>query len=703
MTTTLTHVGRDGVGVILAMTDDHLPRIVHLGADLDPSGDLAAVLAPAETSDRTDDPPERSILPEASRGWLGTPGLAGSFGGLHGLTHLVTDSVEDDGTGVLVRAHDDRLALTWGLAVAPGGLVAVRAVVENTSDEPYELAGLDLSVPVGDCATELLSFSGRHLRERQPQRSPFLVGTTQFSSRRGRTGLQTTGLVIAGEPGFDFERGQVWGVHLAWSGNHRVWAERTHDGPAALGAGELLGPGEIVLGPGESYTCPELLVSWAEGLDAMAARYHRWLRALPTHPSRPRPVTLNTWEAVYFDQNLDSLAELARLGAQVGVERFVLDDGWFGSRRDDTSGLGDWTVSADVWPEGLGPLCDVVTGLGMEFGLWVEPEMVNFDSDLAREHPEWILGEREHPAMNARHQQVLDLANPQAWEHIRARLDDLLTRYPISYLKWDHNRDTHEPVDPVTGRIKAHEETAAYYRLVDRLKADHPGLEIESCSAGGGRIDLGVLQHTDRVWTSDCIDPLERQTIQTWTSMLVAPEYLGCHVGAPRAHTTERTHDLTMRAATALLGHFGIEWDLTRTSDEDLAGLAAWVEVHRAWREVIATGSLHHRASGSTLSGEGTPARLVTSLVSPERDRALVVLAQLATQHRYPAEPLTVPGLDPDRRYRVRAVDPTPGRAAQPAWVGREVVLTGAALDRIGVATPTMYPETAWVVELTAV
>ncbi len=204
----------------------------------------------------------------------------------------------------------------------------------------------------------------------------------------------------------------------------------------------------------------------------------------------------------------------------------------------------------------------------------------------------------------------------------------------------------------------------------------------------------GVLQRTARVWTSDCIDPVERQTIQTWTSMLVAPEYLGAHVGAPRAHTTRRTHDLTMRAATALIGHFGIEWDLRAASPDELDELARWVMVHKQWRDVISTGRLHHRS---------TAARVTTSMVSKRGDRALVIVAQLQTQHRYPAEPVTIPGLEPEQRYRVVPLDPHSEDAAQPAWTSREVVLSGQILDCIGVTPPTMFPETAWVLELHAV
>ena len=210
-------------------------------------------------------------------------------------------------------------------------------------------------------------------------------------------------------------------------------------GRKLLGAGELLLPGEVALGPGRTYTSPWVVFSWGQGLDALAHRSHAWLRSRPAHPSRPRPVLLNTWEAVYFDHDLDKLKALADAAAQVGIERYVLDDGWFGSRRDDTSGLGDWRVSPEAWPGGLEPLVEHVHSLGMEFGLWFEPEMINADSDLARAHPEWILSDGAGGAPEHRHQRALDLAAPGAREYLLDAVSSLVERLGIAYLKWDHN------------------------------------------------------------------------------------------------------------------------------------------------------------------------------------------------------------------------------------------------------------------------
>ena len=303
-------------------------------------------------------------------------------------------------------------------------------------------------------------------------------------------------------------------------------------------------------------------------------------------------MTLNVWEAVYFDHDLDHLAELAECAAAIGVERYVLDDGWFGARRDDHAGLGDWTVSTEVWPHGLHPLVDKVTGLGMEFGLWFEPEMINLDSAIARAHPDWIMSTGDRLPVESRHQQVINLGIPECYAYIRDAMFDILAEYKISYIKWDHNRDLIDAGSAPDGRPGVHEQTLAFYRLVDEIKAAHPGLEIETCSSGGARVDLGVLERTDRIWVSDCIDPLERQQMNRWTSQLVPPELLGSHIASGRSHTTGRVHDLSFRAATAIFGHFGIEWDLTAATAQELAELKEWVSFYKANRRLLMGGDL---------------------------------------------------------------------------------------------------------------
>lgn len=704
------HFRAAGMSLVLDCTGDLLPRVVHWGADLgDLSADALACLALTDAaqvmSGSLDEPVPVSVLPQQSAGWLGTPGLSGHRDGEDFSTAFRVRSVRSEaGEGAVahrlaVDAVDPQaeLSLALEIEVTASGLVRQRAALTNTGERPYTLDGLVLTLPVPGQATELLDLTGRHLRERSPQRHEFTLGTHLRENRRGRTGIDATLVHVAGESGFGFRTGEVWGLHVAWSGNHRSLAERTPAGVGLLGGGENLLPGEVRLAGGQSYTSPWIYGSYGRGLDELAGRFHGYLRDRPHHPRSPRPVTLNTWEAVYFQHDLDKLKALADAAAEVGAERFVLDDGWFRGRRDDTAGLGDWYVDKDVWPQGLHPLVDHVHALGLQFGLWCEPEMVNPDSDLARAHPEWIMatGGRTPPA--ARHQQVLDLGHPEAYAYLLERLDALVREYRIGYLKWDHNRDLVEAGHSPRGTAGVHAQTAAVYRLIDALRARHPEVEIESCSSGGGRIDLGILERTDRVWTSDCIDALERQRIQRWTGLLLPPELLGSHVSSPVAHTTGRVHTLDFRAATALFGHFGIEWDLTLASPAERARLAEWVAAYKRLRPLLHTGTVvradHH-----------DPALWVHGVVAADRSRAVYALVQTATGVQSPPGRVRLPGLDPGALYRLAPLAPGdrpegPTGHPLPWWHGDRVELPGHVLMTAGVQAPAQHPERAVLLE----
>lgn len=426
---------------------------------------------------------------------------------------------------------------------------------------------------------------------------------------------------------------------------------------------------------------------------------HTHLRARPGHPRSPRPVTLNVWEAVYFDHDLDRLRALADRAAQIGVERFVLDDGWFRGRRDDTAGLGDWYVDEGVWPDGLQPLIEHVTGRGLQFGLWVEPEMVNPDSDLFRAHPDWVLAVPGRLPPAWRHQQVLDLGRPEAYDHVLERLDTLLTDHPgIRYLKWDQNRDLTEAGHH--GRPGVHGQTMAVYRLFDELRDRHPGVEIESCSSGGARVDLAILARTDRVWASDCNDALERLSIQRWTGLLLPPELIGTHVGPERSHTTNRVHDLGFRAATALFGHHGIEWDIASISAAEQTELAAWVALHKRLRPLLHAGRV-------VRVDHPDPAVWAHGVIDHDNNRAVYAVARLTTSVTQVPGAVRLPGLDPGRRYRVRQVSGVPAPASidlsPPTWLAGGLTLSGAALARVGVQLPALHPEQSLVLEVDAV
>ncbi len=698
------HLRNGGTSVVVDARHAALPTIVHWGDDL---GDLATTeldalataAIPQAVSGGLDEPALLTLVPQESGGWLGTPGLVGHRAGRHFSTRLETVDIETDGASATITARDDDAGLEAAieLEVTPAGLFRQRITLRNLADEPYELVALHPTFPVPAAADELLDTTGRHLRERSPQRHEFTIGTHLRESRRGRPGADASLLLAAGRRGFGFERGIVHAVHTAWSGNHRLLAERTPTGDAFLQAGELLAPGEIRLGTGEEYATPWAIGSWGDGLNELSGRFHDELRARPHHPHRPRPVTLNTWEAVYFNHDRGTLEELARRAASVGVERFVLDDGWFHGRRDDTAGLGDWWVDESVWPDGLGPLIETVKGLGMEFGLWVEPEMVNLDSDLARAHPDWILRGRDDLPVAARQQYVLDIANPDAWEYLLHLLDTLLGEYDIAYLKWDHNRDLLEAGDAATGRPRVHDNVLALYRLLAELKRRHPGLEIESCASGGARVDLGILEHTDRIWTSDTLDPIERLQIQKYTGLLLPPELMGAHLTSPRVHSTRRTVGLDLSGGVAMLGHFGIEWNLTKLNDEWMSRVRDWVALHTQHRELIHSGRLVHGDTwDATTDVRGVVARDATS--------ALFSYTQVTSSVTHPPGRVTLPGLDPDRRYTVRIiagnVDTGPGQSTLP-WAVQPITLTGRQLGTVGLRAPVLYPGQLVLLELT--
>ncbi|GAA2016657.1 alpha-galactosidase [Pseudokineococcus marinus] len=700
----LVHLRAAGTSVVLSSQDGRLPSVLHWGPDLGAATEedlrvLRAASVPQVVNNDVDVHLPVGLLPEMATGWRGRPGLAGHRDGA-GWTpsaRLTAWHVEEGPGGEggrLVAEGEDAdagVAVRLELELLPSGLLRTRAAVRNLRDAPYVVDALAPALPVPETATEVLDLAGRWGRERAPQRAPFGVGAHSRENRRGRTGPDAPLVLAVGAEGFGFRAGEVWAVHTAWSGNHVTCAERVAEGQRLLSGGELLLPGEVRLGRGEELESPWLYAAHAlDGLDGVAARFHEHLRSREQHPSSPRPVVMNVWEAVYFDHDLDRLVELARLGAEVGAERFVLDDGWFRHRRDDSAGLGDWYVDEDVWPQGLTPLVDAVRAQGMDFGLWFEPEMVNPDSDLARAHPDWLLRPEGREPLLSRRQQVLDLGHPDARAHVLERLDSLLTEYDISYVKWDHNRDL---LDAGSGPVRApgvHAQTLAVYALLDELRRRHPGVEVESCSSGGLRVDLGVLERTDRVWGSDCIDPLERQQIQRWTTQLLPPELVGSHVGSPRSHTTGRTHDLSFRAGTALFCSFGIEWDVSSATPEEREELAAWVSLYKDVR-----GLLH---TGRTVRADAwDPAVALHGVVSQDGSDALFALVQLSTALTSVPGNVRLPGLRPDVLYRVSAQAPGDlprvRRRRLTPWLAEGVVLPGSVLGAAGVRAPALDPE----------
>ncbi|WP_212754345.1 alpha-galactosidase [Nakamurella aerolata] len=670
-----------------------------------------ASLAPAEAAALAGPHRGTPLLTEQYRPDYTRPGLRGFRPGTGTLPAgrdwspmLQTEAITaGDGT-LTIDAVDPvaGLALRTEVQTLTGGALRARHTLRNTGSDHYLLQGLEVSVPLADDHIELLDFTGRHLRERIPQRHRIADGLWDRQSRLGRPGLDSTTMLVAGTPGFDFGSGSVIAAVVATSGNSSHAVQRGPWQPAQLSAGELLQPGEIDLAPDESYTTPWVVIAArTDGLDGLADALHQWQRSLPAHTEH-QPVTLNVWEAVYFDHDLAQLLRLAELAAQVGVERYVLDDGWFHLRRNDSAGLGDWWVDPTVWPDGLTPLIEKVHQLGMQFGLWFEPEMVNPDSDLFTEHPDWILQTGDRTPVPERQQQVVDLTNPAAWQHIRDSIDKVLTDNAVDYVKWDHNRPLLDAGSNTrAGAPAAHRQAEAFAALLADLRARHPQVAWESCASGGGRIDLAVIEQVQRFWTSDMTDALARQQIQRWTSQLIAPEYLGAHVSAPVSHQTRRQLGLPMRAAVAMFGAFGVEWNITKASEAELAELAEWIALYKTWRPLLHTGRVVRFTPAEDQNVQ------LNGVIAADRRSALLAVVQLDESMSNRGTSLKVPGLDPQARYQLSWLGGLTQQAvggeaphADPAGPTGGVPVTGAVLATVGFWMPRRLPQTAQLIEI---
>ncbi|MCL2514400.1 MAG: alpha-galactosidase [Microbacteriaceae bacterium] len=712
----LLHLAAGRVSVVIDATPGGLGEVLHWGPALEAADleALALTAAPAVAPSSYDRPRRLGLLPVGEHGWAGTPGFEarrGERGERRAEALALAQAVAADSGAEarLVFANPSAdIRVTVDLALAEGGVLRACASARNDGGDPLAIDALRVLLPVPQRARELLDFTGSWTSERMPQRRPLTDGTHLRAARRGRPGHDSPLLTVLGTPGFGNGAGELWSAHVGWSGDTEYLAERLQEGAgsaaAVIGGGAHLAPGEIVLAPGEVYDAPAVYFAHTgDGLDGIAAAHHAWLRARPHHPSTPRPLTLNSWEAMYFDLTPDRLIEFAEAAAALGVERVVIDDGWFGGRRDDRRGLGDWQVSDAVWHGRFVEVADRVHALGLQLGIWFEPEMVNLDSDLARAHPEWILG-RLGAEDEWRHQLTLDLSNPEVVDYLLESIDTVVTAAGIDYIKWDMNREVSVTVDQAA-RPTGTAQVRALYGLLAELRRRHPALEIESCASGGARVDLGMLEHTQRVWASDSNDPVDRAPIQRGTSLLLAPELIGAHVGPEYSHTTDRATALSYRLATALFGHAGIEWDVTKLADAELDALREWGGLYRRLRPLLHGG----RTVAADELDEG---ELLHGVVSHARDHAVLMWGRTTAARRGSTPRTRVPGLDPARRYAISL--PAPAWAVGthdvtwPGWwaplvAGETVELPGRVLAEAGVPLPRLNAQQAVLIELRAV
>jgi alpha-galactosidase len=453
-----------------------------------------------------------------------------------------------------------------------------------------------LHLPAG--TNELTTLTGAWAREFTTYRQCLTPGTKTIESRSLQTGHIANPVFMINRPGQAWEdSGSVYFGALAYSGAWQIAVELLPTWDVRIHGGYQASDFQLDLAPGEKHVTPALVCGVsADGWGGASRRLHAFIqeRVLPRSPHEPcfRPVLYNGWEASYFNLSYEGQAELARKAAAMGVELFCIDDGWFGARRSDFAGLGDWFVRADAFPNGLEQLVQEVHRLGMKFGLWIEPEMVNPDSDLYRQHPDWVLHFPGRERTEARHQLILDFGCPEVVEHIFAVLDTLVQRYSISFFKWDMNRLTTEP-GSVVGKAIWRRHVAGVYAIMDGLRQKYPSLEIQSCSGGGGRVDLGILARTDQVWVSDNTDAFDRIRIQEGFSLAYPARCMEAWVTHEHSHITKRTTSLSLRFDVAMRGALGVGSSLNELNEAELAEYASYIAFYKRIRPVIQEGRLY--------------------------------------------------------------------------------------------------------------
>jgi alpha-galactosidase len=682
------HLGDDRQSLVLASFDDRLPEAVYWGPAL-PTGENLETLSAAALADVTGGMVDRnaglSLCPEASESFPGQTGLTvrnasgaplmpsfrfeSEAASVHGLTLVFADKSLD-------------LNLVFDLVLTPEtSLLKLQTRLESADEITVDwLAAPVLPVPAH--TGEMIEFSGRWCAEFLTRRLPFAPGARVRDNRTGRTDhAHFPGLVVC-NAGTSNTAGEAFAFHYGWSGGHKMVAEELADGRRQV----QFGHATASLASGHHFVSAPLYATYsATGFNGAAVRFQRHVRDHVVQGARtPRPVHYNCWEAVYFKHDLDELKAIASQAADLGAERFVLDDGWFGRRDDDTSSLGDWVIDKRKYPDGLTPLIDHIKALGMEFGIWFEPEMVNEDSDLCRAHPDWVLGHADQ--IRGRQQLVLDMSKQEVRDYLYAHIADVLKNNDIGYIKWDHNR-----ILPVVDTRQAE----GFYELVDRLRSDFPAVEIESCSSGGGRIDFGVLERTHRVWLSDSNDALERQRIQHDAALFLPASVTGSHVGPRHCHTSGRTLDIRLRAWTAAQRHMGFEMDpreLTEAEAETLRNVTSWWKANRDWMmqaDILRLDS-------------ADPAVIAEQQLACDGSRFVAFAALTRPSDQILPRPLRLTGLDPQGRYRLSLVNrdeaPRLSRGA-PLLKHQDLEASGQYLMSHGLTLPWRFPETVWVVE----
>lgn len=676
--------------LVFAARNDCLPQVIYWGASL-PVDENLVLLSKANVIDVTggmlDENPELSICPEASRSFPGQPGLiVRDVDGKTILPKFCLKTVEQgDALSFVCADENNGLTLTFDFAVDPKTyIITCQTTLDAT--RPIRMHWLAAPVvPAPQQSDEMIDISGRWCGEFQLNRSAWSAGMRSRENLTGRTGHEHFPGLLVPTAGTTNTRGECYGFHYGWSGGHKMIAEELQDGRRQVQWGNATG---TETEPEVQFkTAPLYLVYSDTGLNGCAVSFQRHLRdriVTWPKPDKPRPVHYNCWEAVYFDHQLPVLKDIAERAAKLGAERFVLDDGWFGARDDDTTSLSDWVIDPRKYPNGLTPLIKHVHTIGMTFGLWFEPEMISEDSDTYRANPNWALGDIDQTL--GRRQKVLNMALPEVREFLYERISVILRNNDIDYIKWDHNRVLPAPDTA---------QTRGTYELLDRLRDDFPMVEIESCASGGGRIDFGSLKRAQRVWLSDSNDALERLRIQHDAALFLPIAVTGSHVGPRVCHTSGRTLDISFRAWVAAQRHMGFEMDPRELIDREvkiLTEVTQWWKDNREWMNTADVLRLDSADS----------AVIAEQQMDQDGARFVIFAGKAVASAQISPRPLRLTALDPLATYRIslkNREDVSTLSRGTTALKDQDLELSGTYLMRHGITLPWSFPERMWVVE----
>ena len=507
---------------------------------------------------------------------------------------------------------------------------------------------------------DLIHFHGRHCMERQAERIPLPNGIASFGSRRGISSHHSNPFVILCDTDCTENAGNCYGFMLMYSGNHLEEAERDQTGSTRIVTGIHPDHFSWVLNPGDSFQTPEAILSFStSGLNGLSGQYHRLLRqhVIPAkYQHTKRPVLINSWEAAYFDFNAEKILRFARSAKELGVEMLVLDDGWFGHRNDDKSSLGDWTVNEEKLGCSLRTLSEQIHALGMQFGLWFEPEMISEDSELYRAHPDWALKDPDRKPTVGRNQLVLDMSRPEIVDYLTEAMSAVLDHARIEYIKWDFNRSVANFYSAGLPACRqgelAHRFLLGTYRLLDRLLKRFPDLMIEGCSGGGGRFDAGMLFYCPQIWCSDDTDAIERLEIQRGTSYGYPVSAMGSHVSAAPNHQTGRAVPLYTRGIVAQSGTFGYELNPEDLSDAEKKEIRDQITACHQYSDLIARGRYYR------LNELDSPDDFSAWMfVSEDQSEALVSLVMTHIRANGPFPFIKLCGLSAEKTYRLEGTD----------------------------------------------